>query len=110
RVDDALEGVEAHRALLAAELRPIADEAHLAGEIAGSRDLHLQLTGKGRGQQRAHNAASTSATSISSKPGSVSTPCGSPVRPLQSTRCCGRAGGPQSAGGTGPKRTTDGVP
>lgn len=60
---------------------------------------------------RCSSSAITSAASIPSKPESGASPCGSPVRPFQRTRCFARScGGPQIVGEVGPNRTTEGVP
>ena len=47
---------------------------------------------------------------ICSSPGSTTRPWGSPRRPAQRATWRGSAGGPHSAGGMGPKSTTEGVP
>src|SRR4051794_16075937 len=63
-------------------------------------------------EDRGHAMASrTSCGCRVKRPGSGRSPLGSPRRPAHSTRWRERSGGgPQWAGGVGPKRTTDGVP
>ena len=73
-VDDGLERVEAHRPLAATELRPVPDEAHLAGEVARAGDLDLDLARerrRGGGVGHGHDGSSDGATRTSriSQPG-----------------------------------------